>query len=102
MGVILAICDNSLYTLPHADYFTDSTSGPTGKWYCTTQAFFSVFGTDSSILWTIAVAIYMFVIVVPQKPAIAKALIPVFYIVCWGVPAAIAASLAATGLLGKL
>ena len=85
--------------------FTTDPYGENGTmlhWLCTAQAAFSVFGTESSILWTIAVAAYLFTLAYSKWPAVAKLLVPVFHVACWGIPIAITVSLGATGLLGEL
>ena len=87
---------------------TFNTTNPYGEngtvpyWLCTAQAAFSVFGTESSILWTIAVAVYLFVIAFSRWPIVAKLLVPVLHITCWGVPFIITVSLGAKQLLGMI
>ena len=87
---------------------TFNTTNPYGEngtvpyWLCTAQAAFSVFGTESSILWTIAVAVYLFVIAFSRWPIVAKLLVPVLHVTCWGIPFIITVSLGAKQLLGKL
>ena len=71
-------------------------------WLCTAQAAFSVFGTESSILWTIAVAVYLFVIAFSRWPIVAKLLVHVLHVTCWGVPFIITVSLGAKQLLGMI
>ena len=85
--------------------FTTNPYGENGTvpyWLCTAQAAFSVFGTESSILWTIAVAVYLFVIAFSSWPTVAKLLVPVLHVACWGIPFIITVSLGAKQLLGKL
>ena len=77
-------------------------NGTVPYWLCTAQAAFSVFGTESSILWTIAVAVYLFVIAFSRWPIVAKLLVPVLHVTCWGIPFIITVSLGAKQLLGKL
>ena len=70
--------------------------------YCTVQAFFAQFGTNSSILWTIAIAVYMFLAIVLIELNVADKRIPraLCYIVSWGVPAVVMVWFAAAGFLG--
>ena len=60
---------------------------PLGNW-CKTQAAVLVFGTESSIMWTIGVAVYMFVLVVvqPKMQRWGLKLVVVLHFVCWGIP----------------
>ena len=56
---------------------------------CIAQAATSSFATTASILWTIIIAVYMFLLIAIKKPDLANKTIPLQYIVCWGVPLAI-------------
>ena len=60
---------------------------PLGNW-CRTQAAVLVFGTESSIMWTVGVAVYMFVLVVvqPKTQRWGLKLVVVLHFVCWGIP----------------
>ncbi len=69
-------------TLAHVDK-----NSSLGNW-CKTQAAVLVFGTESSILWTVGVAVYMFALVVVQ-PKVRRwgvILVAILHVVCWGVP----------------
>lgn len=71
--------------------------------WCKTQAAVHVFGTESSILWTMAVAIYVFVLVVvqprwPQNWGIK--LVSLLHVLCWGIPFVLTLWLAIAGYLG--
>ena len=70
------------------------------KHWCEVQAAFTVYGTESSILWTIAVSLYMFVLIVLQKRHWGKNLLLFFHIVCWGVPFVLTLWLGVDGFLG--
>ena len=80
---------------------TNATSVDLYNW-CKTQAAFHVFGTESSILWTIAVAVYMFVLVVirPKMRQWGVKLVVLLYIACWGIPFILTLWLAIDGFLG--
>ena len=68
---------------------------------CIVQGGFAVFGTDSSILWTMSMALYMFVVVVLKKPEFGERLYLVgHYIFCWGLPAIITIVFGSVGWLG--
>ena len=67
---------------------------------CLAQAVFAVYGTQSSILWTIAIAMYMFAIIVLRKPSLGKKIAVVSYVVCWGIPLILTVWLAIDGFLG--
>ena len=53
---------------------------------CITQAAFSMFGTLASFLLSMAIGVYLVGILVWKKPRIWKKLLPIFYIICWGIP----------------
>lgn len=67
---------------------------------CIVQGAFGVFGTNSSILWTMSMAVFMFVVVVMKQPRLAEKQLPVHYILCWGLPAVITSVFGAVGWLG--
>ena len=54
--------------------------------WCSVQAAITMYGTISSFLWTIAVALYMFTVIMMKRPEIAMKTVPVYYLVCWGIP----------------
>lgn len=68
--------------------------------FCKAQAFFSQLGTNASIYWTIAVAAYMFMVVVANKGDLANRLLPVYYVLCWGLSVVVMAWFIAAGYLG--
>ena len=68
--------------------------------WCVVQAAFTVYGTESSILWTIAVALYMYVIIVLRRPKLGTKVLVGSYILCYGIPLILTLSLALTGYLG--
>ena len=53
---------------------------------CEVQGGVAMFGTISSFLWTIAVAVYLLSIIVLEKPRFARCLRFIFYPICWGIP----------------
>ena len=67
---------------------------------CSIQAGFTMYGSIASILWTIAVALYMFTVIVLRKPTTAKRTLPVYFLVCWGVPVVFTVSFGLKKYLG--
>ena len=67
---------------------------------CTAQAAFEVFGTESSIFWTLAIAVYIFIVAVLHKPSVAKKSVFLFHVICWGVPLILTLWLGIDGFLG--
>lgn len=53
---------------------------------CEVQGGATMFGTLSSFLWTIAVAVYLLTIIVFERQQFAKWLRYTFYPICWGIP----------------
>ena len=88
MSGLLGIVSKVSALEPHDESDTlEHKNSPLGNW-CKTQAAGLVFGTESSILWTMGVAIYMFTLVVVQ-PKMKKwglLLVTVLHILCWGIP----------------
>ena len=53
---------------------------------CKIQGGVAVFGAVSSFFWSVAVAIYLLVLIVFENPKLGKYLRYFFYVICWGVP----------------
>ena len=68
--------------------------------WCATQGGFTMFGTIASFLWTIAVAIYLLVIIVLRRPVAARRLAFILCLLCWGIPAALSIAFGVSGYLG--
>ena len=62
-------------------------SSSSGDVWCSTQGGITMFSSLASFLWTLAVAVYLFAVIVVRKPNLAKKLVVVFYVLCWGIPA---------------
>lgn len=77
----------------------DQQSHVLGK-ICIAQAGVAQFATNSSILWTVAIAFYMLMRVAFKKESIADKLIPLYYIISWGVPLAVTVWFSLVGYLG--
>lgn len=56
---------------------------------CKIQGGVTVFGSVSSLLWSVAVAVYLLVLIVFARPRFGRYLRLLFYAVCWGVPTVI-------------
>lgn len=91
---------NLIGLLTNFGRFRDISSNDSVSVYCVVQAFIAQFGADSSILWTIVIALYMLFAIVLRQQNIADKLLPVFYICSWGIPAVILIWFAVVGYLG--
>lgn len=67
---------------------------------CIAQAFFAQYGTISSILWTVCLAVYIYLCIMVANKKIAFKSVVVFYVLCYGIPAIISAWYVSTGKLG--
>ena len=67
---------------------------------CEVQGGVTLFGTVSSFLWTIAVALYLLTIIVFERPRVARFLRFAFYPMCWGIPLSLVIYFALKGYLG--
>ena len=67
---------------------------------CEVQAGVTMFGVVSSFLWTLAVAVYLLVIIVFEKQVVGRRLRFVFYPICWGIPLTLAIVFGCQGYLG--
>lgn len=70
-------------------YYSNSTQNNTTDRLCSTQAAFTMYGSISSFLWTMALGIYMLMVIVLRRPDFAKYFVSVCYMVCWGMPLAL-------------
>ena len=67
---------------------------------CTIQAYLTVWSGWCVFLWNSALAFYFFLRYVLSTSAVSSKLIPVYNILCWGVPTIVAVSLLGAGKLG--
>ena len=67
---------------------------------CTAQAFFAVYFTLGSVLWTISLAVYLYFLLVHRTTQNAKYFIYFSYVLCWGLPFFITLWLVLTKRLG--
>ena len=84
------------------DKFYNSTTGPIEavKNLCTAQAFFAVYFTLGSVLWTISLAVYLYFLLVHRTTKNAKYFIYFSYVLCWGLPFFVTLWLVLTKRLG--
>ena len=78
----------------------ENSTVPSTDTLCTVQGAFNMFGTVSSFLWTMAIAVYMFVIIVLKNPEAARKLVFVFYPLCWGIPLVLTVWFGCAGYFG--
>jgi len=67
---------------------------------CQTQASFAVYGTISSVLWTLGLAVYLYYRTVSRDADVAKWVVRVLYVVCYTLPLYITLWLLCTNQLG--
>ena len=53
---------------------------------CKAQAFAAVYGTVSSVLWTLALAVYLYYKIVSRDDKVTKRLVGILYVVCYALP----------------
>lgn len=53
---------------------------------CEVQAFFAIYGTIGSVLWTLGLAVYLYYRIVSRDPTITKRLLMVLYVICYVMP----------------
>ena len=72
--------------IPH--YNPETWNSSTIDPVCISQAAFTLFGSISSFLWSMAIALYLIMLTTCKRPNLMKKItLPVLYIVCWGIPA---------------
>lgn len=79
----------------------DYTSEAKYQYLCRFQSFMTTTFPISSFLWTMNLAIYLFVMIVLRKGQLAKKLVIPFHIIAWGIPLAICIPAVSTGVLGE-
>lgn len=67
---------------------------------CKSQAFFAMYGTISSVLWTICIAVYVFLRIMLEGKNIAQKAVYAFYVICYGLPLGLSLWFVLTGKLG--
>ena len=94
-----------LYNLPHYVLNHCSSERPQENegqtdLVCEIQAGVTMFGVIATFLWTLAMAVYLLVIIVFEKKVVGKRLTVLFFILCWGVPLVIVIVCGAEKYLG--
>ena len=75
--------------LPYDKYLFHHLSGREHDNYervCKAQAFFAVYGTIGSILWSLGLAVYLYYRVVSRDPRVVKRVVMLLYVVCYLLP----------------
>ncbi len=67
---------------------------------CIAQASFAMYGTISSVLWTICVAVYVFVRITLDNSKMVQRTVYGFYVICYGIPLIMTLWFSLTGKLG--
>lgn len=83
-------------TTPHP-----STSHEVYSILCVTQASFALYGTLGSILWTIAIAVHIYLSLMLSNSKLIARAVYCYYLVCYGIPALMTAWFVATSKLGR-
>ena len=68
--------------------------------FCIAQASFSIFGGVGSILWTIALTVYLYIKIMSDNERMARHFVNVSYIVCYGIALLVTIWFGATKKLG--
>ena len=67
---------------------------------CKVQASFAMYGTESSILWTIAISVYIYFRIMFDKKPVARRAVYAFYVICYGLPLIMTLWYSLSGKLG--
>ncbi len=68
--------------------------------FCEVQGGITLFSTTASLMWTMAVAIYLFVIIVFESQKVGRVLMYVFFPLCWGIAVITVVTVGELGYLG--
>lgn len=74
---------------------------PVTESLCIVQASFALYGTISSVLWTICVAVYVFVRITLENSKVGQRTVYGFYLICYGIPLIMTLWFSLTGKLGN-
>lgn len=78
--------------IPYRDHMCDdstSCDSSNSEHYeriCKAQAFIAVYGTVGSVLWTLALAVYLYYRIVSRDDNVTRRLVRILYIVCYALP----------------
>ncbi len=82
------------------DFSKYENSGSVEGYVCLIQASFAMYGTLSSVLWTICVAVYVFFRIMLENSKVAQRSVYGFYAICYGLPLIMTLWFSLTGKLG--
>lgn len=86
------------------DYLSNSTATDTQYHtinnLCLTQASFAMYGTISSVIWTICIGVYIYLRIMYEGLRIAKRVAYTFYLIAYGIPLIVTLWFSLTGKLG--
>lgn len=92
------------YELPYNQLISvnqsDSSFPHTLNNLCITQAAFAVYGTICSVLWTTALTVYCYFVIIGEDMKRTRRISYSFYIICYGLPLIVIAWLAITSRIG--
>lgn len=80
VGLVAFKVEDYIYQEEHNGVFNHS------KTLCHVQAGFTMCGTIASFLWSLALGLYLLIVIVLRRPDFGRYLIFVYYLICWGVP----------------
>ena len=78
-------------SLPYYKYLSTNDTARDARYnvywsFCQVQAFFAVYGTIGSVLWTLGLAVYLYYRIVARYAAVTRRLVKVLYVVCYALP----------------
>lgn len=101
----MAAAANFAGILANFDKYLSRTDLPEAKYnainnLCIAQASFAMYGTESSVLWTICMAVYIYLRIMYEGSPVAKRACYAFYAICYGIPLIMTVWFACTDKLG--
>jgi len=67
-------------------YYDSSSVQELSSGVCKIQAFFTLYGTIGSVLWTLGLAVYLYYRIVSRDVNVTKWVVRILYIVCYTLP----------------
>ena len=89
VGLVALKVENYSGASSAGEYNNTSNISTVQETLCRVQGGFTMCGTIASFLWSLALGLYMLIIVVLRRPDFSRYLVFVYYPVCWGVPVAL-------------
>ena len=84
----------------HKRMYDDSIDRQGYRIGCLVQGHIAVFATNSSILWTNALALYLLIVLISKRPKVARYSTYIMYLLCYGAPLSINIALAVDDDIG--